>query len=181
MLPDGAGPLGALSTALSPVFPYAPARSNPPGRAAPCRTCDDADMTDLRTVSIERISDLVYLARNDRGGELRLGSDDGDTFSPVELLLAALAGCTAVDVDLATTRRAVPESFTAVAEARSERGPEGNILRDLSVTFTVTFPEGPEGDAARAVLPRALEVSHERACTVSRTIEAGEPVTMRLT
>lgn len=135
---------------------------------------------DQRSVSIERISDLVYLARNERGGELRLGSGDGATFTPVELLLAALVGCSAVDVDLATTRRAAPETFTAVAEGRSERGPGGNILRDLTVTFSVTFPEGPEGDAARAALPRALEVSHERACTVSRTIEAGEPITMRL-
>lgn len=135
---------------------------------------------DLRTVTLERLGDLVYLARNARGGELRLGSGDGATFTPVELLLAALAGCAAVDVDLATTRRAAPESFAATAQGRAERGPEGNALRDLTVTFAVTFPAGPDGDAARAVLPRAVEVSHARACTVSRTIEAGEPVTMRL-
>jgi uncharacterized OsmC-like protein len=45
------------------------------------------------------------------------------------------------------------------------------------VTFHVEFPEGPEGDRARAILPRAVRLSHDRLCTVSRTVERGTPVT----
>jgi uncharacterized OsmC-like protein len=40
----------------------------------------------------------------------------------------------------------------------------------------VSFPEGAEGDAARAILPRAVKLSHDRLCTVSRTVEIGTPV-----
>ena len=40
----------------------------------------------------------------------------------------------------------------------------------------MTFPEGAEGDAARAALPRSLQQSHDRLCTVSRTVELGTPV-----
>ena len=134
-------------------------------------------MTDThRWVTLDRIESGVYVARNARGGELRLGSDDGDTFTPVELLLAALAGCTAVDVDTVTGRRSEPDLFQARVDAEKVRDEGGNVLRDLRLTFTVTFPEGEAGDAARAALPRALQVSHDRSCTVSRTIESGTPV-----
>jgi putative redox protein len=54
---------------------------------------------------------------------------------------------------------------------------EGNIMRDLTVTFRATFPEGEDGDAARSVLPQAVNRSHDRLCTVGRTVENPSPVT----
>ena len=60
------------------------------------------------------------------------------------------------------------------------RDDHGNRLVDLRLTFDLTFPEGEAGDAARAVLPRALEMTHDRLCTVSRTVEVGTPVSMEL-
>jgi len=42
----------------------------------------------------------------------------------------------------------------------------------------VAFPDGGPGDRARDILPRAVKASHDRLCTVSRTIEAGTPVTV---
>ena len=133
-----------------------------------------------RSVTLDRLDEGVYLARNARGSELRFGSKAGEAFTPVELLLAAIAGCSALDVDVVTGRRSAAETFSARVDAEAIRGPEGNALHDITVTFTVTFPEGPDGDAARAIAPRALRTSHERTCTVSRTIEAGTPVTLRL-
>ena len=47
----------------------------------------------------------------------------------------------------------------------------------LAVTFTVTFPDGEGADRARTILPRAVKTSHDRLCTVSRTVEIGTPVT----
>lgn len=139
-------------------------------------------MTDQtrRQVSLDRIDEGVYLARNARGGELRFGSKAGDAFTPVELLLAAIAGCTAVDIDVVTGRRAAADRFTAEVEAEYVRDAAGNVLRDIHLTFHVEFPEGEAGDAARAILPRALQTSHDRTCTVSRTIEAGTPVAVHL-
>ncbi|MCL3859755.1 OsmC family protein [Actinotalea sp. K2] len=133
-----------------------------------------------RHVELERIAAGAYLARNARGGTLQMGSGSSTDFTPVELLLAAIAGCSAVDVDGITARRAEPEVFRARVDAQKVRDDAGNILRDIELTFTISFPEGEAGDAARAALPRALQVSHDRACTVTRTIEAGVPVTVRL-
>ena len=135
----------------------------------------------LRSVTMGRLGEGVYLARNTRGGQLRFGSNAGTDFTPVELLLAAVAGCSAVDLDVVTGRRAPAERFEATSTAhkiRDESG--GSVLGDIEVTFTVRFADGEAGDAARALLPRALKSSHDRTCTVSRTIEAGVPVSTRL-
>jgi putative redox protein len=131
-----------------------------------------------RKVTLERLDEGVYLARNARGHELRFGSKADDAFTPVELLLAAIAGCTAVDVDVVTGRRSKADEFGATIEAHYVRDETGNRLDDIRLSFQVTFPEGEAGDAAREVLPRVLKQAHDRTCTVSRTIEAGTPITV---
>jgi putative redox protein len=133
-----------------------------------------------RWVTIERLDEGIYLARNARGLELRFGSKDPEGFRPVELLLAALAGCSAVDVDVVTGRRSPATSFTVRADAEVVRRDGRNVLSDVELRFRVRFPDGPDGDAARAVLPRAVAVSHERTCTVSRTLEAPTGVSVRI-
>jgi uncharacterized OsmC-like protein len=133
-----------------------------------------------RSVDLERVETGVYLARNARGGTLRFGSSAGEDFTPVELLLAAIAGCSAVDVDVLTGRRSAPDRFEVTISAEKVPDDGGTILKDIVLTFDVTFPDGDAGDAARAVLPRAVQVSHDRTCTVSRTVEAGTPVTVRV-
>jgi putative redox protein len=128
---------------------------------------------DHRWVTLERLDEGVYLARNPNGAQLRFGSMADDAFSPVELLLAAIAGCSAVDVDVVTGRRSPAERFEARVDAEKVRDGGGNVLRDIRLTFDVTFPATEAGDAAREVLPRVIKTSHDRTCTVSRTIESG--------
>ncbi|WEO93905.1 OsmC family protein [Streptomyces sp. FXJ1.172] len=135
--------------------------------------------TSLRSVTVERTSTGHYVATNARGGTVSFGTGaEGDTeFSPVELLLAALGGCTAVDVDLATGRHAEPTAFTVAVQGTKTEDELGNRLTGLAVTFHVTFPDGEGAERARAILPRAVKASHDRLCTVSRTVETGTPVT----
>jgi uncharacterized OsmC-like protein len=108
------------------------------------------------------------------------GEGARDTFSPVELMLAAIAGCTALDVDALTSRRAEPESFELRATADKVRDQSGNRLENIEVTFKVRFPAGEAGDGARSVLPDMVAKSHDRLCTVTRTVERGTPVTPRI-
>jgi putative redox protein len=132
----------------------------------------------LRSVDIERTALGRYTVRNVRGGTITVGSDDGDSFTPVELLLAAIGTCTGADVDFITSRRAEPTAYRVRVTGNKVRdATSGNRIRNLSVEFTIAFPDGPEGDAAREVLPRAVEMSHDRLCTVSRTVELGTPIT----
>ena len=133
-----------------------------------------------RSVTITRTSAGRYTAVNGRGGVLDFGTGDVDDFTPVELFLTAIGGCTAVDVDILTTRRAEPESFVVQVDGEKVRDDDGNRMEELSVTFRVRFPEGQGGDAARALLPDAMQRSHDRLCTVSRTVELGTPVATRI-
>jgi putative redox protein len=135
----------------------------------------------IRVVEIERTSTKRYAARNTRGGVIQIGSGDGDTFTPVELLLAAIGACTGIDVDVVTSRRAEPSVFRIRVTGDKIRDEAGvNRLENLEVGFTVSFPEGEAGDAAREVLPRTVRISHDRLCTVSQTVERGTPVAVTL-
>lgn len=130
-----------------------------------------------RTVSIVRESEAVYVATNAKGHELRFGRGEG-LLTPVELLLAAIAGCSSIDVDQVTSRRAEPERFDVTASADYVTEDGANILENIQVLFDLAFPEGDDGDAARKRVGAALRASHERHCTVSRTVEAGVPVAL---
>ncbi len=131
-----------------------------------------------RRVTIDRTRNSHYTVTNARGGTISIGDGSDDLFTPVELLLTAIGGCTAIDVDLLTSRRAEPDSFHMVVEGTKIRDEQhANRLTDIVVTFKVAFPGGEGGDKARAFLPGAVKVSHDRLCTVSRTVEFGTPVT----
>jgi uncharacterized OsmC-like protein len=131
-----------------------------------------------RSVEITRVEKGLYEVTNVRGGRMRMGGGgDTDDFTPVELLLAAIAGCSGTDVDFITSKRAEPIEFTVTGEGDKIRDDEGrNTMENLTVTFHLRFPEGEAGDRAREMLPRAIAMSHERLCTVTRTVVAGTPV-----
>jgi putative redox protein len=134
-----------------------------------------------RHVTLNRTRNSHYTAANKRGGTISVGDGSDDSFTPVELLLTAIGGCTAVDVDLVTGRRAEPDSFAVTIDGTKIRDDQhGNRLTDIRVTFKVTFPDGEAGDKARAILPDILKRSHERLCTVSRTVELGTPIAFTL-
>ena len=133
-----------------------------------------------RSVGITRLEQGRYEATNARGGKLVFGHGDGDAFTPVELLLTAIAGCSAIDVDLITSRRAEPTRFEVTMDGEKIRDEHGNRLTDLVLTFRVEFPDDEGGRAAEGVLPRAVQQSHDRLCTVSRTVETGTPIAVRM-
>jgi uncharacterized OsmC-like protein len=132
----------------------------------------------LRVVVVERTSQGRYVVGNVRGGSMTVGTGQDTDFTPVELLLAAIGGCTAADVDVITSRRAQPDQFTVRVSGDKIRDEAGNRLENLTVEFTVRFPAGTAGDTAREVLPSAVQKSHDRLCTVSRTVERGTPISV---
>ena len=129
-----------------------------------------------RSVDLHQIGAHRWMATNGRGGGVSIGAGEDPDFTPVELLLAALAGCGAADLDYILGKRAPFETFGARAEGHKIRDENGNHMVALQVTFDVTFPAGEHGDAARQVLPRTLAQIQDRLCTVGRTVTVGEPV-----
>jgi putative redox protein len=136
-------------------------------------------MTDdtLRSVELSRIGPARFKATNARGGETFFGTGGVDPdFTPVELLLAAIAGCSALDVEAITHKRTSSTTFDVHAEGHKVRDAQGNHLTGIRVSFDITFPQGPDGDAARDRVQGAIEMSHDRLCTVSRTVQLGADV-----
>ena len=132
-----------------------------------------------RTIEMSRLAKGRYVATNARGGRLVLGQGD-ESFSPVELLLVAIAGCSAIDVDFIVSKRAEPTRFDLLMSGDKIRDDQGNRMTNLTLTFDVAFPDDDGGRAAYDVLPRAVQQSHDRLCTVSRTVEVGSPITTRI-
>lgn len=135
----------------------------------------------LRSIEMTRLEKGRYAATNSRGGRLVVGQGgEGEEFSPVELLLVAIAGCSAIDVDFILAKRAEPNRLDVRMSGDKIRDEHGNRLTNLLLTFDVDLPDDEGGRAAYDVLPRAVQQSHDRLCTVSRTVEIGTPVQTRI-
>ncbi|MGZ4483459.1 MAG: OsmC family protein [Nocardioidaceae bacterium] len=137
---------------------------------------------DLRSVHLTRMEKGRFQATNPRGGTLVLGSATGgeEQFTPVELLLTAIAGCTALDVDAITSKRGEPLRFEVSMTGDKIRDEQGNRLVNLVLALDVEFADDEGGRAAAEVLPRAAQQSHDRLCTVSRTVMVGTPIETRV-
>ena len=135
----------------------------------------------VRTVDITRTDKGVYEAVNRHGVTMVYSHDGEKTFTPVELLLTAIAGCSGIDVDFITSKRAEPVRFTMSIAGEKVRDETGkNHVASIELTFDVAFPDGEGGDAARASLERAVRQSHERLCSVSQTVERATPIAVRV-
>lgn len=118
-----------------------------------------------RTVTVERIAQGVFTAANTRGGQLSFGTGSVTDFTPTELLLAAIAGCTTIDIDILTSRRAEPDSFQVRADADKVRDAHGNRLTGIVVAFQLTFPASGRGDGAWAILPDVVPADPDKPWT----------------
>ena len=133
-----------------------------------------------RKLTVERFAPGRFAAVNARGGRIVFGTGDGEDFTPTELLLIAIGGCTAIDIDILTSRRSEPASFQIDVDADKIRDEGGNHLANIEVTYRITFPDGEPGDKARGVLAEAVRQSHDRLCTVGRTVELPTPIATRI-
>ena len=120
------------------------------------------ELDNYRQTKIERIDRLRYRA---------YGANGEGLLTPVELLLAAIAGCSSVDVDAGTSRRSTPEVFEVLASALRLNEDGAVRLDDVEVDFDVRFPEDEQGAKAQKMVDRLIQLSEQKDCTVSRTVE----------
>ncbi|SNC60154.1 Uncharacterized OsmC-related protein [Kytococcus aerolatus] len=132
------------------------------------------------SVRLERTGFAEFRITNARGAEITIGQGEGADFTPVELLLAAIAGCSAIDVDHIVSKRAEPQEFSVEVQGTKVRDEDGNHLTDVAADFALGFAEGETGEQAQEVVPRAVAMSRDRLCTVSRTVVLPTPVDFTL-
>lgn len=122
----------------------------------------------MGSVRVERTED-GFVARNERGAEIEMGSGDG-VFSPVELLLAAVGGCNVMTVEPLTAKRGHRLVRLAVEVSAEKESP--TLLGSVTLTYDVELPSEESREVFEAVARRV----HERHCTVSRSLERGTEV-----
>ncbi len=115
------------------------------------------------SVTVRRVGEGRFVATTAAGATVEIG---GDGFSPVQLLEAALAACAAMTAEQLITRRG-GDSFAVTATGEQS----AHELRGVDVAFDL-----PADEPLATIIPRAVA----RECKVSRTVEHGAPVTVRL-
>jgi uncharacterized OsmC-like protein len=123
-------------------------------------------------VEVTRTGEHEFVANNDRGASVRLGrKGQQGSFSPVELLLAAAAGCAAVTAETLITRRVEGPLVARASDVR----PEGAHELD-AVPVSLDFDASGVDEERLAVIRRAVE----QLCTVTRTLKKGADAPLQL-
>jgi putative redox protein len=122
-----------------------------------------------KQVTLNHETGLRFVARTGSGHDVVIDNAAGDTGPrPTELLLASIAGCTAMDiVDILAKKRQVFDKYSVqVSGSQREKAP--NVFLEIAVLHII---EG--GSVETAAVARSIELSASKYCTVSAQIAAG--------
>jgi putative redox protein len=111
----------------------------------------------------------LFIAESDDGRVLVIDARDRETkkyFSPMELLLVASAGCTAVDVSdiLRKMRKEFDELIVEIEGKR--RGDYPKIYEEVSINYKVYGD-----DVSRENVEKAVKLSLDKYCSASITLK----------
>lgn len=122
-----------------------------------------------KRATVSREGGARFRARTGSGHELILDNASGDAGPrPVELLLVALAGCTAMDVISILEKKRQAVTWYEVQVEAEQREASPRVFTRVDVVHLI---EGRNVDE-RAVR-RAIELSATRYCTANATLSAG--------
>ncbi|MFB6287091.1 MAG: OsmC family protein [Candidatus Bipolaricaulia bacterium] len=120
---------------------------------------------------------LRFVAQTDSGHAVATDTDPdvgglASAASPVELLLSGVAGCTAMDVmSILTKKRVQVDDLEIETDAEMESEPPKH-LKSIHLVYKVWGPNVTE-----EALERAIELSQEKYCTVSNTVNGVATIT----
>jgi putative redox protein len=101
----------------------------------------------------------------------------GGGFRPMQTLLAALCGCSAVDVvSILKKQRQSYESLEIKVDGEREKGDDLAVWKEIELAFILTGPVDP----SKAI--RAVSLSIEKYCSVAETLRrAGAEISFTVT
>lgn len=130
----------------------------------------------MSNVEVRRVGKHEFVATNDRGASVPIGRKGAEgAFTPVELLLAAVAGCAIVTAETLITRR-VGDGLVARAEDVRPAGAHQLDAVPVTLDYDVSSLTPEQREALDTTVRRAIE----RLCTVSRTLEKSPPAPLIL-
>jgi uncharacterized OsmC-like protein len=127
-------------------------------------------------LEIERVGEHEFAGRNERGATVRVGRDGAaDAFSPGELMHLAAAACVSVTVEELVTRRAGADARVVATTEHT-----GGVTEYDKVEITLEADLSFLDDKTRERVLKAMQISVDRQCSVSRTLKRGIPVELTI-
>jgi putative redox protein len=132
-------------------------------------------------VYVKRTNDNYRMeAVNESGNQIvmdaskNIGGEESG-FRPTQLLLAAVGGCTAIDVIVILKKqRQQIDSFEVEIDGEKEKVEEYSLFRDIVLHYKL------KGKIDRDKAERAIQLSLDKYCSVSKTLEPTAKITFRL-
>ena len=123
-------------------------------------------------INIKRLNDNFHMeAKNEDGNSIQMDSapdigGEGKGMRPMQLLLAAVGGCSAIDVILILKKqKQVIEDFEVEVEGEREKIEDYSLFRDICLHFKF------KGKVDQEKAERAVKLSVDKYCSVSKTLE----------
>lgn len=133
-------------------------------------------------INIKRVNQAVHLeARNEEGNLVAIDGSpaiggEGLGMRPMQLVLVALGTCSSMDVlSILKKQKQTPVSFEVEVTGEREEGQVPSVFTDIHVKFKITGPLDPNK------IERAIELSIETYCSVSRMLEKTAKITSSYT
>ncbi len=128
-------------------------------------------------ITVQKLNDDMHMeAANEEGGKIRM---DGNTriggleggLSPMQLLLAGIGGCSAIDViDILGKQRQGLQDLQVVVDGDKQKADTYSEFKTIHLKFIL------EGDLDPKKVERALELSINKYCSVSKALEKGSEI-----
>lgn len=130
-------------------------------------------------ITLNRLNDeFLFECKNSAGNTILLDNtrqEDAKGVSPMESVLMAVAGCSGIDIVMILKKqRQIITSFKAEVEGERVEVEDAKPFKSIRVVF---FLEG-EIDTKKAL--KAVQLSFEKYCSVSKTLEPNVTVTYGL-
>lgn len=128
-------------------------------------------------ITIDHLKDMHMEAHNEEGGKIRM---DGSTtiggleggFSPMQLLLAGIGGCSAIDiVGILEKQKQDLQDLKIVVDGDKQKKDNHSEFNTIHLKFIFT------GDLEPRKVERAINLSIDKYCSVSKALERGSTIT----
>jgi putative redox protein len=133
-------------------------------------------------INIKRLNDNFHMeARNEDGNSIQMDSSpeiggEGKGMRPRQLLLAAVGGCSAIDVILILKKQKQEiTDFDVEVDGESEKVEDYSLFRDITLHFKI------KGKVDFDKAERAVKLSIDKYCSVSKTLEPTAKIHYKIT
>lgn len=143
--------------------------------------CDTSTKNYNMEITLKRLDDAYLMeAVNENGNTLQIDGSKAiggneSAFRPMQLLLAALGGCSSIDIiSILKKQRQELTDIQVKVNGEREKGTEPSLFREIHVLYELKG----NIDAEKAM--KAATLSMEKYCSVAKTLEPTAKITWSL-